>query len=59
MDQTLVLYSLVLLLSLTLLYDQITKRIPTRLRASQAPKSGFGLIPAAGNHAPVRAKGVE
>lgn len=27
------------------LYDRVTKRIPSRLRPDQAPKSGFGLVP--------------
>ncbi|RDW56494.1 hypothetical protein BP5796_13135 [Coleophoma crateriformis] len=44
---------------LAILYDQLTKRIPTRLRADQAPKSGYGLIAAAAHETPVRASGID
>jgi hypothetical protein len=46
-------------ISLAILYDQLTKRIPTRLRADQAPTSMYGLIAAAAHDAPVRASGIE
>jgi hypothetical protein len=59
MDQNVALYTCVFLLSLAVLYDQITKRIPTRLRADQAPRSGFGLIPVAEYSFPARANGIE
>ena len=59
MDQIVVFYLCIFLLSAALLYDQVMKRIPTRLRANQAPKSGFGLIAAAEYGLPARAQGVE
>lgn len=59
MDQTTAVYVSLLLLSLLVVYDQITKRIPTRLRVDQRPKSGFGLVSATGNDIPVRADGIE
>jgi len=46
MDQAVAVYFCIFLLLIALLYDRITKRIPTRLLADQGPKSGFGLIPA-------------
>lgn len=46
-------------LFLAILYDQLTKRIPTRLRADQAPRSGYGLVEATAHNAPVRASGIE
>jgi hypothetical protein len=39
-------YIWIFLLSIAFLYDQTTKRVLTRLRGDQAPKSGFGLVPA-------------
>jgi hypothetical protein len=59
MDQTAAVYFSILLLSLLVLYDQVTKRIPTRLREDQRPKSGFGLVSATGNDLPARADGIE
>jgi hypothetical protein len=59
MDQTAAVYLCIFLLSLAVLYDQITKRIPTRLHANQAPKSRFGLIPTAEYNLPPCAHGVE
>ena len=59
MEQTAAVYICIFLLSLAILYDQVTKRIPTRLRADQAPKSGFGLFSAAENELPARAHGIE
>ncbi|KAI9775707.1 MAG: hypothetical protein M1816_005776, partial [Peltula sp. TS41687] len=41
-------YLLILLASAAFLYSQATKRIPTRLRADQAPKSEFGVVPVGG-----------
>ncbi|KAF2271228.1 uncharacterized protein EI97DRAFT_408568, partial [Westerdykella ornata] len=38
------LYLCILLASAAVLYDQLTKRIPSRLRAEEAPKSAFGLV---------------
>jgi len=57
--EQLVIYLCILLVSAAILYDQLTKRIPTRLRADQAPRSGYGLIAAAAHDAPVRARGIE
>ncbi|KAL9026743.1 MAG: hypothetical protein Q9196_004638 [Gyalolechia fulgens] len=34
----------ILIASAAVLYDQLTKRIPSRLRAEEAPKSAFGLV---------------
>ena len=59
MAQTRATYLSIFLLLLAVLYDQITKRIPTRLRADQAPKSGFGLILTAEYNLPPCAHGVE
>lgn len=42
-----------------LLYDHLTKRIPTRLRADQAPKSELGLRPATGDDLPTRPNGMK
>ncbi|KAF2003883.1 hypothetical protein P154DRAFT_519784 [Amniculicola lignicola CBS 123094] len=38
------LYLCILIASAAVLYDQLTKRIPSRLRAEEAPKSAFGLV---------------
>jgi hypothetical protein len=59
MDQAVATSLCILLVSVAILYDQLTKRIPTRLRADQAPASGYGLIAAATHDAPVRAAGIE
>jgi hypothetical protein len=59
MEQAAAAYLCILLVSVAILYDQLTKRIPTRLRADQAPTSGYGLIAAAAHDAPVRATGIE
>jgi hypothetical protein len=59
MEQAVTTYFCILLVSVAILYDQLTKRIPTRLRADQAPTSGYGLIAAAAHDAPVRAPGIE
>jgi hypothetical protein len=48
-----------LLILAALLYDQATRRIPTRLRADQAPKSEFGLVPVDDFALPLRAYGKE
>ncbi|KAL9628429.1 MAG: hypothetical protein Q9164_007280 [Protoblastenia rupestris] len=34
----------ILIVSAAVLYDQLTKRIPSRLRAEEAPRSAFGLV---------------
>ncbi|KJZ69751.1 hypothetical protein HIM_10862 [Hirsutella minnesotensis 3608] len=59
MDHTTAVYLLVSLLSIAFLYDQVTKRIPTRLVADQAPKSRFGLVPIGAYNLPARAGGVD
>jgi hypothetical protein len=53
------LYFLVLLISAALLYDQATRRIPTRLRVDQAPKSAFGVVPVDGFASQLRTYGTE
>ena len=57
MEQAVAAYLCILLVSVAIL-DHLTKRIPTRLRADQAPTSGYGLIVAA-HAAQVRAHGIE
>lgn len=59
MEQAVAAYLCILLVPVAILYNQLTKRIPTRLRADQVPKSGYGLIAAATHDAPVRAVGIE
>lgn len=59
MEQALAAYLCILFVSVVILYEQLKKRIPTRLRADQAPTSGYGLIAAAVHDAPVRASGIE
>ncbi|MCJ1307315.1 hypothetical protein MMC25_000961 [Agyrium rufum] len=59
MEQAVAVYLCILLVSVVILYDQLIKRIPTRLRADQAPTSGYGLIAAAVHNAPVRASGID
>jgi hypothetical protein len=41
------------------LYDQVTRGIPTRLRAEQAPRSEFGIVRVDGFGSRSRASGVE
>lgn len=53
------LYLLVLLISAALLYDQATRRILTRLRADQAPKSAFSIVPVGGFASQLRVNGTE
>jgi hypothetical protein len=52
-------YFLILSISIAILYDQVTQRIPTRLLADQAPKSKFGVVPVEGFGSQLRADGVE
>lgn len=59
MDQAAAFYICVFLLSIAFIYDLATKRIPSRLRADEAPKSRFGLVPAGDYSLPARACGVE
>lgn len=59
MEQAVAALLCILLVSLVILYDQLKKRVPTRLRADQAPTSGYGLIETAADDAPVRAHGIE
>jgi hypothetical protein len=56
---TIVLYLSILLISAAFLYGKAAKRIPTRLRADQAPKSKFGVVPVAGFGTQSRADGLE
>lgn len=53
------LYLCILLASAAVLYDQFTKRIPSRLRAEEAPKSEFGLVRADKLESRGRAGGIE
>lgn len=59
MDQAAVVCLLLLLISLAFLYDQFTRRIPTRLADDQAPKSSFGLVPVGADNLPATASGIE
>jgi hypothetical protein len=52
-------YLLIALISATFLYDWITKKIPTRLRADQAPRAEFGIVPVNGFGSRLLAGGVE
>ncbi|RFN43622.1 protein serac1 [Fusarium flagelliforme] len=52
-------YRLVLLLSVALLYEQVTRRIPSRLDPYQAPKAKLGLVPVGTSETLARAGGVE
>ncbi len=45
---TKVLCFFVFLLSVAFLYDRVTKGIPSRLQADEAPKSEFGVVPVDG-----------
>ncbi|KAK3937548.1 hypothetical protein QBC46DRAFT_460804 [Diplogelasinospora grovesii] len=49
----------IVILSIAFLYDQVTKRIPTRLVAHQAPRSRCGLVLASTHSLPARASGVD
>ncbi|KAI9789841.1 MAG: hypothetical protein M1816_005758 [Peltula sp. TS41687] len=50
---------LILLISVAYLYSHTTKRIPTRLRADQAPKSEFGVVPVDGFGSRCHADGLD
>ncbi|KAK3947691.1 hypothetical protein QBC32DRAFT_318570 [Pseudoneurospora amorphoporcata] len=50
---------LTFLLSLAFLYDQYTRRIPTRLDPRQAPKSRSGLVPVGDSSSPAQAGGID
>jgi hypothetical protein len=49
----------ILFASVAVLYDRFTKRIPSRLRAEEAPKSEFGLVRADKLESRGRAGGIE
>ncbi|KAM0362811.1 hypothetical protein ACHAPK_011498 [Fusarium culmorum] len=53
------LYRLLLLLSVALLYDQVTRRIPSRLDPYQAPKAKLGLVPVGTSETLARAGGID
>ncbi len=59
MDLATAAYLLIFLLSVAFLYDQMTKKIPSRLYSNQAPKSRFELVPVGANSLQIRAGGVE
>jgi hypothetical protein len=45
MDPTLAaLYFCIVIASAAVLYDQLTRKIPSRLRVGEAPRSAFGLV---------------
>ncbi|KAK3359536.1 hypothetical protein B0T25DRAFT_447962 [Lasiosphaeria hispida] len=59
MDPTTAAYLVIFLLSIAFLYNQATKRIPSRLDSNQAPKARFELVPAGANGLPTRANGFD
>ncbi|KAK3324839.1 P-loop containing nucleoside triphosphate hydrolase protein [Apodospora peruviana] len=59
MDLTTAAYLVIFLLSIAFLYDQATKRIPSRLDSNQAPKSRFELVLAGANGLPTRKDGFD
>ncbi|KZL80862.1 alpha beta-hydrolase [Colletotrichum incanum] len=59
MDHSAALYMFIVLLSIAFFYDQLTKRIPTRLDYNQAPKSTFGIVQVGAGDFPTRANGVD
>jgi len=59
---TTTLYIFCVFIALLVIYDQLTKRIPSRLQEAEKPKSGFGLIRAdklSAHDEPARAHGIE
>lgn len=59
MNQPTTFYLLCFVLSVAFIYHRITKKIPSRLIADQAPRSRFELVPATNHNVPVRAGGIE
>ncbi|KAJ4288935.1 hypothetical protein N0V90_011276 [Kalmusia sp. IMI 367209] len=62
MDATSTVLYLGILITTALIYDQLTKKIPSRLRAKEAPRSPFGLVRADKlnpHDKPARAHGIE
>ena len=59
MNQPTTLYLLTFVLSVAFIYYRVTKRIPSRLIADQAPRSRFELVPVNNYKVPARARGVE
>jgi hypothetical protein len=59
MDPVSIALYLLVLISAALLYDRATRRIPTRLRADQAPKSEFGVNSVDGFASQLRTSGTE
>jgi len=62
MASSLITWSLAILLASILyiyIYGQVTKRIVTRLRTDQAPKSEFGIVPVSGFGSHAYGGGVE
>ncbi|KAF2133614.1 TPR-like protein [Dothidotthia symphoricarpi CBS 119687] len=60
--ETLCLCVFIFITSAAIVYDQLTKRIPSRLQHGQAPRSGFGLVRAdklSAHNKPARAHGVD
>ncbi|CAG8899455.1 unnamed protein product [Penicillium egyptiacum] len=59
MNQPTILYLFTFALSVAFTYYWLTKRIPSRLVADQAPKSRFELVPVKSYNVPARAGGIE
>ncbi|KAH7130102.1 hypothetical protein B0J11DRAFT_244108 [Dendryphion nanum] len=59
---TITLYLFCISIALAVAYDQLTKKIPSRLREAEKPKSGFGLVRAdrfSAHDEPARARGID
>ncbi|KAJ5393627.1 uncharacterized protein N7487_011268 [Penicillium crustosum] len=59
MNQPTIPYLLTFVLSVAFIYYRVTKRIPSRLIADQAPRSRFELVPVKSYNVPARARGVD
>ncbi|KAF6806669.1 Kinesin light chain 5, partial [Colletotrichum plurivorum] len=59
MGYTAALYVFIFLLSVAILYDQLTKKIPSRLDFKKAPKSRFGIVPVFTDGSPTRGGGID
>ncbi|RFU74219.1 alpha beta-hydrolase [Trichoderma arundinaceum] len=60
MEQTSIIFTVIVsLLTISLLYDKVTKGIPTRLVAEEAPKARFGLVPVGTHKSPAPARGTD
>ncbi|KAJ5960017.1 uncharacterized protein N7479_007167 [Penicillium vulpinum] len=59
MNQPTIPYLLTFVLSVAFIYYRVTKRIPSRLIADQAPRSRFELVPVKSYNVPARGRGVD